>query len=120
MLLVRHASDLPEAHRLVLLGTAESEEAGGVRRQVELALTTPDVPVRLLLEKLWVLALPCAGVITDAIRGARAQGRELVLVAPLPTVLEVLTLADPEVVDHVGRADSADEKAVAGWGGVTP
>jgi hypothetical protein len=120
MLLVRHASDVPEAHRLVLLGTAESEEAGDVRRQVELALTTPDVPVRLLLEKLWALALPCAGVIIDAIRGARAQGRELVLVAPLPTVLEVLTLADPEVVAHVGQADVADEEAVAGWEGVAP
>ena len=58
MLLVRHSPDLAEAHRLVLLGTAEPDEAGDVRRQVELALTTPDVPVRLLLEKLWALALP--------------------------------------------------------------
>ncbi len=104
----------------MLLGTAESQEAGDVRRQVELAMTTPDVPVRLLLEKLWALALPCAGVIIDAIRGARAQGRELVLVAPLPTVLEVLTRADPEVVAHVGPADVADEEAVAGWEGVEP
>jgi hypothetical protein len=120
MLLVRHATDLAEAHRLVLLGTAEPDEAADVRRQVELALTTPDVPVRLLLEKLWVLALPCAGVITDAIRGARAQGRELVLVAPLPSVLRVLTLADPEVLDHIGPAGPADEAAVAGWDGVAP
>jgi len=111
---------MSQAHRLVLLGTAEPDEAVGVRRQVELALTTPDVPVRLLLEKLWVLALPCAGVITDAIRGARAQGRELILVAPLPTVLAVLTLADPEIADHVGPADAADEAAAAGWDGEAP
>lgn len=121
MLLVRHAHEVTQAHRLVLLGTAESDEAGDVRRQVELALTaTPDVPVRLLLEKLWALALPCAGVITEAIRRARAQGRELVLVAPLPTVLEILTLADPAIADHVDPAGPADEDAVDGWDGEAP